>query len=75
MYSWSLPEVIQLRLHDPAYFCENLYLYIFVLFSFIWSDGDLSSYIYDLFDIHVNYFNRDILLAKDKMVSTDCGMN
>ena len=32
-----------LRLHDPAYFCENLDLYIFVLFSFILSDGDLSS--------------------------------
>ena len=30
-------------LHDPAYFCENLDLYIFVLFSFIWTDGDLSS--------------------------------
>ena len=36
-----------LRLHDPASFCEKLDLYIFVLFSFIWSDGDL--------DIHVNY--------------------
>ena len=32
-----------LRLHDPAYYCENLDLYIFVLFSFIWSAGDLSS--------------------------------
>ena len=32
-----------LKLHDPAYFCENLVLYIFVLFSFIWSDGDLIS--------------------------------
>ena len=31
-----------LRWHNPAYFFENLYLYIFVL-SFIWSDGDLSS--------------------------------
>ena len=34
---------ITLRLHDPTYFCEKLDLYIFVLFSFIWSDGDLSS--------------------------------
>ena len=34
---------LKLRLHDPAYFCENLDLCIFVLFSFIWSDGDFSS--------------------------------
>ena len=44
-----------LRLNDSAYFCENLYLYIFVLLSFIWSDCDLSSQIYDLFDIPVKY--------------------
>ena len=38
----SMPSY-QLRLHDPAYFCENLYLYIFCLLSFAWVDGDLSS--------------------------------
>ena len=32
-----------LRWNDPANFRENLYLCIFVLLSFIWSDGDLSS--------------------------------
>ena len=32
-----------LRWSDLTYFCENLYLYIFYLLSFILSDGDLSS--------------------------------
>ena len=36
-------KTYMLWLSDPAYFCEKFYLYIFVLFSFIWSDGDLSS--------------------------------
>ena len=44
-----------LRWHDPAYFGENLYFYIFVFLLFIWSHGDHSSYIYDLFDILVTY--------------------
>ena len=32
-----------IRWHDPAYFCESLCLYIFLLLSLVWSDGDLSS--------------------------------
>ena len=32
-----------LSLNDAAYFGENLYLYIFVFLSFIWSHGDHSS--------------------------------
>ena len=52
-------------MNDPAYFCDNLHLYTFVLFSFILSDSDLSSYIYDLFDIPVKYLG--IFVAKDKM--------
>ena len=44
---------IQLRLLHVAYFCENLCLCIFVLLSFMWSDGDLSLYIHNFFDILV----------------------
>ena len=34
---------LYLRWHDPAYFGENLYFYIFVFLLFIWSHDDHSS--------------------------------
>ena len=37
------PEWRALRLNDLPYFGANLYLYIFVFLSFMWSHGDHSS--------------------------------
>ena len=40
----ALLASVILRWLDPAYFCENLYLYLYIfVLSFICSDSDLSS--------------------------------
>ena len=57
-----------LRLNDPAYFGENLYLYIFVFLSYIWYHTFMT-YLTCLGNIY-GYF-----VAKTKMFSRDGGMN
>ena len=73
---FHIPEMPVLRWLDTAYFCANLYIYIFVLLSFIWSDGDLSSYSYELHDISAKYLGIFYcFVAKGKMFRIDGRMN
>ena len=51
-----------LSLNDAAYFGENLYLYIFVFLSSIWSHGDHSSWLI----WHTCEIFMDMLLPKIK---------
>ena len=61
-----------LRLLDLAYFCKNLQLYIFCLI--IWCNDNISSQIYDIFDMPVSH-NCGHFVVNDKMFSVDSSNN
>ena len=54
-------------LTNLTHFCENLYLYSFIILSLMHSDTDLRSWIYDFFDIPLKYLG--VLWFKAQNVS------